>query len=66
VIEAKYALVQLYGNTPQLLYHGFYKNVWFYSQGVVLNLGKRLRATKDVWMKIRFCMLIFATWHSMI
>jgi hypothetical protein len=27
VIEAKYALVQLYGNTPQLLYHGFYKNV---------------------------------------
>lgn len=24
VIEAKYALVQLYGNTPQLLYDGFY------------------------------------------
>jgi hypothetical protein len=27
VIEAKYALVQLYGNTPQLLYHGFYESV---------------------------------------
>jgi hypothetical protein len=27
VIEAKYALVQLYGNTTQLLYHGFYKTV---------------------------------------
>ncbi len=27
VIEAKYALVQLYGNTPELLYQGFYKTV---------------------------------------